>query len=79
MGAVPRPADAASAAAAPELDAETIGTGATMANFTCLAAARGDAGYGGDMVRFERMLHAEQKAEPQNSEHAPPALRRHIK
>ena len=44
-----------------------------------LAAARGDAGYGGDMVGLERVLHPEQKAEPQNSEHAPPALRRTIK
>ena len=26
-----------------------------------MAAARGDAGYGGDMVGFERMLHAQQK------------------
>ena len=38
-----------------------------------MAAARGDAGYGGDMIGLERMLHAQQKPQPQNSEHTPPA------
>ena len=40
---------------------------------TDTAAARGDAGDGGDMIGFERMLHAQQKPKPQNSEHTPPA------
>ena len=39
-----------------------------------MAAARGDAGYGGDMIGLERMLHAQQKPQPKNSEHTPPAL-----
>ena len=34
-----------------------------------MGAARGDAGYGGDMIGLERMLHAEQKTKSQNSEH----------
>ena len=38
-----------------------------------MAAARGDAGDGRDMIGFERMLHAQQKPEPQNSEHVSPA------
>ena len=38
-----------------------------------MAAARGDAGDGGDMIGLERMLHAQQKPQPQNSEHTPPA------
>jgi len=37
-----------------------------------MAAARGDAGYGGDMIGFERMLHAQQKPQPQNTEHTTP-------
>ena len=37
-----------------------------------MAAARGDAGYGGDMIGLERMLHAQQKPQPKNSEHTPP-------
>ena len=37
-----------------------------------MAAARGDAGDGGDMIGLERMLHAQQKPQPQNSEHTPP-------
>ena len=36
-----------------------------------MAAARGDAGDGGDMIGLERMLHAQQKPQPQNSEHTP--------
>src|SRR6476646_490168 len=36
-----------------------------------LAAACGDAGHRGDMIGLERMLHAEQKSQPQNSEHLP--------
>ncbi len=40
---------------------------------TDMAAARGDAGYGGDVVGLERVLHAQQKPKPQNSEHMPPA------
>ena len=36
-----------------------------------MAAACGDAGYGGDMIGLERMLHAQQKPQPQNSEHTP--------
>src|SRR5205823_12239124 len=36
-----------------------------------MAAARGDAGYGGDMIGLECMLHAQQKPQPQNSEHTP--------
>ena len=39
-----------------------------------MAAACGDAGYGSDMIGFERVLHAQQKPQPQNSEHTPPAL-----
>jgi hypothetical protein len=38
-----------------------------------MAAARCDAGDGGDMIGFERMLHAQQKPQPKNSEHTPPA------
>ena len=38
-----------------------------------MAAARGDAGYGGDVIGLERMLHAQQKPQPKNSEHTPPA------
>ncbi len=34
-----------------------------------IAAAGGDAGHRRDVVGFQRMLHAEQKAESQNSEH----------
>jgi hypothetical protein len=37
-----------------------------------IPAARGDAGYGGDMIGLERMLHAQQKPQPKNSEHTPP-------
>ena len=37
-----------------------------------MAAARGDAGDGGDVIGLERMLHAQQKTQPQNSEHTPP-------
>jgi hypothetical protein len=37
-----------------------------------MAAARGDAGDGGDMIGLESMLHAQQKPQPQNSEHTPP-------
>ncbi len=37
------------------------------------AAARGDAGYGGDVIGLERVLHAQQKPQPKNSEHTPPA------
>ena len=40
---------------------------------TDMAAARGDAGDGGDMIGLERMLHAQQKPKPQNPEHTPPA------
>jgi hypothetical protein len=39
-----------------------------------MAAAGSDAGHGRDVIGFERMLHAQQKPEPQNSEHTPPAL-----
>ena len=39
-----------------------------------MAAACGDAGYGGNMIGFERVLHAHQKPQPKNSEHTPPAL-----
>ena len=35
-----------------------------------MGAARGDAGDGRDMIGLERVLHAEQKTKPQNSEHA---------
>jgi hypothetical protein len=38
-----------------------------------MAAARGDAGDGGDVIGLERMLHAQQKPQPKNSEHTPPA------
>ena len=38
-----------------------------------LAAARGDAGHRRDMVGFQRVLHAQQKPQPQNSEHVSPA------
>ena len=34
-----------------------------------MGAARGDAGYGGDVIGLQRMLHAEQKTKSQNSEH----------
>ena len=34
-----------------------------------MGAPRGDAGYRGDMVGLERVLHAEQKTKSQNSEH----------
>ncbi len=37
---------------------------------------RGDAGDGRDVVGLERVLHAQQKAKPQNSEHVQPALPR---
>src|SRR6266516_8211449 len=37
-----------------------------------MAAARGDAGDGGDVIGLERMLHAQQKPQPKNSEHTPP-------
>ena len=37
-----------------------------------MAVARGDAGYGSDMIGFERMLHAQQKPQPQNTEHTTP-------
>src|SRR5207302_5015930 len=37
-----------------------------------MAAAHRDAGHGGDMIGFERMLHAQQESKPQNSEHWPP-------
>ena len=37
------------------------------------AAARGDAGHRRDMVGFQRVLHAQQKPQPQNSEHVSPA------
>jgi hypothetical protein len=37
-----------------------------------MATARGDAGDGGDMIGLESMLHAQQKPQPQNSEHTPP-------
>ena len=40
-----------------------------------MAAARGDAGDGGDVIGLERMLHAQQKPQPQNSEHTPPVPR----
>ena len=36
-----------------------------------MAAARGDAGHRRDMVGLERVLHAQQKPQPQNSEHVP--------
>ena len=35
-----------------------------------MGAARGDAGDGRDMIGLERVLYAEQKTKPQNSEHA---------
>ena len=35
-----------------------------------MGAARGDAGDRRDMIGLERVLHAQQKTEPQNSEHA---------
>ena len=38
-----------------------------------MAAARGDARHRRDMVGFQRVLHAQQKPEPQNSEHVSPA------
>src|SRR5207244_13167356 len=38
-----------------------------------MGAARGDAGHRGDMIGFERMLHAQKKPETQNSEHMRPA------
>jgi hypothetical protein len=38
-----------------------------------MAAARGDAGDRGDVIGLERMLHAQQKPQPKNSEHTPPA------
>src|SRR6202011_4204400 len=38
-----------------------------------VGAARGDAGLRRDMVAFERVLHAEQKPQPKNSEHLSPA------
>src|SRR6266487_1840067 len=37
-----------------------------------MAAARGDAGDGGDVIGLERMLHAQQKPQPKNSQHTPP-------
>src|SRR6476620_1891102 len=37
-----------------------------------MAAPRGDAGDGRDMIGFERMLHPQQKPKPQNSEHNSP-------
>ena len=40
-----------------------------------MGAARGDAGHRRDMIGLERMLHAEQKSQPQNSEHAAEAAR----
>ena len=38
-----------------------------------VATARSNAGHGGDMIGFERMLHTQQKPKPQNSEHMSPA------
>jgi hypothetical protein len=38
-----------------------------------MAAARGDAGHRGDMIGFQRMLHAQDKPKSQNSEHVTPA------
>ena len=38
-----------------------------------LAAARGDARDRRDMVGLQRVLHAQQKTQPQNSEHTTPA------
>jgi hypothetical protein len=37
-----------------------------------MAAARGDARHRRDMVGFQRVLHAQQKPQPQNSEHVSP-------
>jgi hypothetical protein len=37
-----------------------------------MRATRGDAGDGRDMIGLERVLHAEQKTKPQNSEHCSP-------
>ena len=39
-----------------------------------VGAARGDRGHRRDMVGLERVLHAEQKSKPQNSEHVSPVL-----
>jgi hypothetical protein len=39
-----------------------------------MGAARGDAGDRRDMIGLERVLHAQQKPEPQNSKHILPAL-----
>src|SRR5258705_4277690 len=36
-----------------------------------VSSARGDAGYRGDMISLERVLHTEQKPQSQNSEHVP--------
>jgi hypothetical protein len=38
-----------------------------------MAATCGDAGHGGDVIGFKRMLHTQQKPKSQNSEHEPPA------
>src|SRR3954454_5360228 len=38
-----------------------------------VGAARGDAGDSGDMIGLERVLHAQQKTQSQNSEHLSPA------
>ena len=38
-----------------------------------VGAARGDRGHRRDMVGLERVLHAQQKSQPQNSEHLSPA------
>ena len=38
-----------------------------------LGAARGNTGHRGDMIGLERVLHAQQKPQPQNSEHVFPA------
>jgi hypothetical protein len=41
-----------------------------------IGPARGDAGDRRNMVDLKRVLHAQQKPEPQNSKHAQPALLR---